>query len=269
MKSHRPRLALISIAATVALAALALACSSTDPSPAPPEAPAVAAQDATVTKTGTTGAAAQAAPTVPPQPTTPAAPTAADTASKSAEGVSGGVLVTIGAGSMARYLVREQLARLDAPNDAIGTTEKVEGTIVFGADGSVDSAQSKITVDMASLSSDSNRRDGYVRSNTLETSKYPTTEIVVKSTPGLPWPLPSSGEVTFEIVGDVTIHGVTKELTWEATAQAGDGGSVSGTAKTNFTFDTFGMKVPSVFVVLSVVDNIRLEIDFSGTVSGG
>ena len=84
---------------------------------------------------------------------------------------------------------------------------------------------------MASLVSDSNRRDGYVRSNTLETNKYPTAELVVKSTPGLLWPLPSSGEVAFQIVGDMTIHGVTKELTWEATAQAGDGGSVTGTGQ--------------------------------------
>ena len=140
---------------------------------------------------------------------------------------------------------------------------------MFAADGSIDSAQSKITVDMASLVSDSNRRDGYVRSNTLETNKYPTAELVVKSTPGLLWPLPSSGEVAFQIVGDMTIHGVTKELTWEATAQAGDGGSVTGTAKTNFTFDTFDMEIPSVFVVLSVVDDVRLEIDFEATVSGG
>ena len=254
MKTQSPRLALMFIAAAVAFAALAVACSSTEPSAAPTAAPTVAAP---------TVAAPTAAPTPAPQPT------AAETSAKPAGGSSGGVSVTIGPGSVARYLVREQLARLDAPNDAIGTTDEVEGAIVFTADGSVDSSSSKIIVDMASLVSDSNRRDGYVRSNTLETSKYPTTEIVVKSTPGLPWPLPSSGEVAFEIVGDVTVHGVTKELTWQATAQAGDGGSVTGTAKTNFTFDTFDMEVPSVFVVLSVVDDIRLEIDFRGTVSGG
>jgi polyisoprenoid-binding protein YceI len=181
----------------------------------------------------------------------------------------GGATFTLGAGSMARYLVNEQLARMNSPIDAIGETDQVEGAIVFSADGSVDSAKSKITVDMASLKSDSDRRDGYVRSNTLETNKYPTAELVVTSTPGLPWPLPSSGEVSFQIVGDMTIHGVTSELTWEATAQAGEGGSVTGTAKTNFTFDTFDMDIPSVFVVVSVQDNIRLEIDFSGTVSGG
>lgn len=254
MNTQSPRLALIVIAATVALAALAVACSSTQPAPTPTAAP-------------TAAPAVAPPPTTAPEPTPQ--PTAAGTSTKPAGESPGGASVTIGLGSVARYLVREQLARLDAPNDAIGTTDKVEGTIVFAADGSIDSAQSKITVDMASLVSDSNRRDGYIRSNTLETNNYPTAELVVKSTPGLPWPLPSSGEVTFEIVGDMTIHGVTRELTWRATAQAGDGGSVTGTAKTNFTFDTFDMEKPSVFVVLSVVDNVRLEIDFEATVSGG
>ena len=46
-------------------------------------------------------------------------------------------------------------------------------------------------------------------------------------------------------------------------------GQRTGTAKTNFTFDTFDMEIPSVFVVLSVVDDVRLEIDFDATVSGG
>ena len=248
------RLTLISIAAMVALAALVIACSSTEPSSAPTEAPTAAAPTAVPP------------PTAAPAPT--AQPTSAEASTKPAGGGSGGVSVTIGPGSMARYLVREQLARMNAPNDAVGKTEQVEGAIVFTADGSVDSARSKITVDMASLTSDSNRRDGYVRSNTLETNAYPTTELVVKSTPGLPWPLPSSGEVAFEIVGDLTIHGVTKELTWQATAQARDGGSVTGKAKTNFTFGTFDMEVPSVFVVLSVDDNIRLELDFNATVAG-
>ncbi len=169
---------------------------------------------------------------------------------------------------MARYLVNEQLARLNSPIDAIGVTEKVEGAIVFGADGAVDSARSRIIVDMASLRSDSDRRDGYVRNNTLETGKYPTAELVVKRLTGLPWPLPSSGEASFDIIGDMTIHGVTKELTWRATAQFGEG-SVSGQAETNFTFDTFDMDIPRVFVVVSVEDNIRLEIDFEAAVSGG
>jgi polyisoprenoid-binding protein YceI len=78
--------------------------------------------------------------------------------------------------------------------------------------------------------------------------------------------LPAEGEVTFQIVGDMTLHGVTRPLTWDASAQF-EGDSVSGQARTSFTFDEFDMDVPSVSVVLSVENDIRLEIDFAGTIS--
>ena len=36
----------------------------------------------------------------------------------------------------------------------------------------------------------------------------------------------------------------------------------SGLVKTNFIFDLFDMKKPSAFFLLTVEDNIRLELDF-------
>ena len=53
---------------------------------------------------------------------------------------------------------------------------------------------------------------------------------------GLPWPLPNSGEATFQIVGDLTIQEVTERVTWDAMAQFGDD-SVSGRANTVVTFE--------------------------------
>ena len=248
------------LAALVVVAALlAAACTTSEPAASPTTPPAIATPTEAPQPT-----AAAPTPTVAPV----VQPTPAETPPGEAAAGPGEVSVTVGPGSEARYLVNEQLARLNSPIDAIGTTEQVEGAIVFDAEGAVDSARSKITVDMASLRTDSDRRDGYVRNNTLETSKFPTAELVVKSVPGLPWPLPSSGEVDFEIVGDMTIHGVTTELTWQATAQFREGG-VTGQAKTNFTFDTFDMDIPRVFVVVSVEDNIRLEIDFEATITSG
>jgi hypothetical protein len=66
----------------------------------------------------------------------------------------------------------------------------------------------------------------------------------------------------------MTLHGVTRPLTWDATAQFNDN-SVSGQARTSFTFEEFDMDVPSVSVVLSVENDIRLEIDFAGSISQG
>jgi polyisoprenoid-binding protein YceI len=123
-----------------------------------------------------------------------------------------------------------------------------------------------ITVDLTTLQSDEDRRDRYLRTRSLQSDTFSTAEFVLQETPGLPWPLPAEGEAIFQMVGEMTLHGVTHPLTWDATAQFNDN-SVSGKARTSFTFEEFDMDVPSVSVVLSVENNIRLEIDFAGSIS--
>ena len=176
--------------------------------------------------------------------------------------------VTIQNGSVARYRVQEQLARLSVPNDAVGETPDVTGTIVFGADGAVAPDRSRIVVDLSTLKSDENRRDNFLRTDTLESNKYPLAEFTVKDAPGLPQPLPDSGEFTFQLQGDMTLHGVTSPLTWEVTATFTPD-SAQGSAQTTFTFDTFNMDKPSLFFILSVEDEIRLELDFIADVTRG
>lgn len=164
--------------------------------------------------------------------------------------------------SEARYRVREQLAALQFPSDAVGRTKAISGTVAFAGDGSIISSASKLTVDLRTLRSDQERRDNFIRMNTLEVSRYPTAELVPREARGLPWPLPTSGEATFQLVGDLTIHGTTRPVTWEVMAKF-DGNQVTGTATTSFKFEDFNMQVPRVAVVLSVENNIRLEVDFT------
>ena len=214
------------------------------------------------------------APPPPPatQPTSaPAATpmaTAAPGESSDSEATDGATVITVTEGSEALYRINEQLARRDLPNDAVGTTSDVEGQIVFSDDGTVDAEQSKITVDVRSLRSDSDRRDSYIQRNSLESNRYPEVTIAVTEIRGHSWPLPTSGEVSFEMIGDLTIRDQTRSVTWETTATF-SGGAVEGLAKTVVTFEQYGMTKPRVAIVLSVVDEIRLEINFVATVSGG
>lgn len=163
-------------------------------------------------------------------------------------------------GNAARFRVREQLAQMSLPNEAVGVTSGITGAIVL-VDGKVVPAESKITVDLTTLKSDRDRRDGYIKRRTLETDRFPTAELVPAALPGLPSPLPSSGPMTFQIVGDLTIHGVTRTSTWQVTAEAKDGG-FTGIATTRVKFEDFGMVQPRVAIVLSVEDDIGLEYQF-------
>lgn len=165
-------------------------------------------------------------------------------------------------GSEVRYRVREQLAGLSFPNDAVGATGAVEGAVTFDAQGRVLPGESRFTVDLRTIRSDEARRDNYVRRNTLETERFPTVTFVPTEARRLPFPLPAAGSVPFELVGDLTVKDVTRRVTWEATASF-DGARITVRARTAFRFGDFGLRVPRVAVVLSVEDDIKLEADLS------
>jgi polyisoprenoid-binding protein YceI len=163
-------------------------------------------------------------------------------------------------GNEARFRVREQLARIDFPSDAVGTTSNVTGALVLEADGRVVGEASRFTIDLASLTTDSQRRDNYIRRRTLATDTFPTAVFVPTEVRGLAFPL-RDGEHTFQLVGDLTIREATRPTTWDVTARVADG-VVTGLAKTSFTFGDFQMTKPRVGSVLSVDDDIRVEYDF-------
>ncbi len=171
-------------------------------------------------------------------------------------------LVLAAEGNEARYRVQEQLANLSLPSDAVGVTSAITGRLVVNADGTLARDESKFVVDLTTLKSDQSRRDNFIKNNTLETRQYPTAEFAPTEALGLPSPLPTSGSVTFQLVGDLTVHGVTRPTTWEVTAQIVDGPALAGSATTSFTFADFGMTAPRVSVVLSVEETIKLELDF-------
>jgi polyisoprenoid-binding protein YceI len=169
------------------------------------------------------------------------------------------IRLEVQAGSKAEYRVREQLARLNFPNDAVGTTESITGVIVMRPDGSF-APDSRLTIDLRTLRTDEPKRDGFVRENTLETNRYPRAEFVPQRQKGMPVPLPASGTANFQLIGDMTLHGVTTEQVWDVAASfAGD--TVTAKATARFNFAKYKITVPRIFGLLSVDDDIRLELN--------
>ena len=196
---------------------------------------------------------------LPPTDTPTDAPPAAAAAARRA-------VFTLGEGSVARYKVEEVLARTGF-KVATGETADVAGKVVFDADGNVAAGESRIAVSVGTLRTDSDRRDGYVRNRTLETDTYP--EVVFVPT-AIVWanPATSAGELQgtqeFTIAGDLKVKNQTRPVVWNAMAEFREDGTASGQASVEFTFADFGMTKPSVAIVLSVEDTIRLELDFVG-----
>ena len=165
------------------------------------------------------------------------------------------------AGNEARYRVQEVLMGATLPNDAVGVTKTITGSILAYPDGRIVKDSSKIVIHLDSLKSDKDRRDGFLRRRTLETEKFPTVELIPTEIRGFNGSIPASGTVSFQLLGDLVLKGVPHPTVWNVTARA-EGKDVTGTAKTAFTFKDVGLDQPKVPVVLSVADTIKLEYDF-------
>ncbi len=183
-----------------------------------------------------------------PGPQTPPPPTA------------GARLEIIEDGSSATYRVTEQFVGIAFTNEAVGTTNLVSGALTILADGSI-APGSKLKVDLRGLKSDQDMRDGAVQNRVLETAKYPYAELIPTRIQGLENMIPSAGQSGVALTGNLTVHGVTKEVIFQGIATFNPrNNTVAGRAKTTLTFDQFGIKAPKIARLASLDDKIELEL---------
>jgi len=170
------------------------------------------------------------------------------------------------AASKATVSVREQLVGVSLPSDAVLTATGGTGTFQLSADGTF-SADSKITFDLSTLASDNRDRDNFIKQDTLQVRQFPKAEFVPVKTTGLATPLAANGTFTFKLTGNLTLHGKTKEVTFDVVAtRSGSELTAKATLSPSVKFGDFGMTPPTVaFRVVSIVDEIRLVVDIVAT----
>ncbi|TFV43587.1 YceI family protein [Blastococcus sp. TF02A-35] len=157
---------------------------------------------------------------------------------------------TVADGSTAGYRVDEVLNGADVT--VAGTTDRVTGTVEV-ADGRLAGAQ--VTVDVASIATDSGRRDAYFRDNVMDVAAHPTATFAVREPADLP---ELSGEpVTVPVAGELTLAGETRPVQVELSVVRTAGGvDVSGSVPV--TFADFGIEPPDLGFV-SVEDQGSVE----------
>lgn len=164
--------------------------------------------------------------------------------------------------STASYTAMEELASVGA-NEVVGTTNAIIGSILFDEAGTPLSC-SNFAVDMRTMVTDENRRDNYLRSNTLESDTFPFATFVVSSIDGLDGPVEDGETVTATLVGDLTLHGVTQQVAWDAEFTR-DGDTLTGTASYTFLIEEYDMEKPIVGPVVSIDDEVTLNISLTAT----
>jgi polyisoprenoid-binding protein YceI len=107
------------------------------------------------------------------------------------------------------YRVKEQLAFLDSPNEAVGRSNAVTGTMEVAGD-TVEAV--RVEADLTQLTSDETRRDNAIRERGLESARYPTATLELAEPIRLATAPVQGQEVRGEGRGRLTVHGVTREV---------------------------------------------------------
>jgi polyisoprenoid-binding protein YceI len=154
------------------------------------------------------------------------------------------------------YRVTEKLFANISDTEATGRTDSVDASMTI--DGTTVSDVT-VTADLRDLTSDNNFRDGRIRSEGLESDKFPEAKFVL----GEPITLaavPAAGEtVKTEAKGKFTLHGVTKDVTISLEGRW-DGKQVQVVGTMPIVFSDYGITAPKAPAVASVDDHGEMEM---------
>ena len=146
-------------------------------------------------------------------------------------------------------------------NLAVGVTDAVGGEIFLNFTHPEQSTVGPITVDISTLKSDSGRRDNAIRKDWLESATYPIGTFTPTEIKTLPAEYADGADITFEIVGDLTIRDTTRPTTFFVTARL-EGEKLTGTAATTILMSDFNFEAPDIAGILKAENEAKLELKF-------
>jgi polyisoprenoid-binding protein YceI len=167
--------------------------------------------------------------------------------------------VRSGDGTFVGYRIREQLAFLSAPSDAVGRTSAVTGSMRIAGQ-QVQSAS--IEADLTQLRSDESRRDNAIRQRGLESDTFPTATFELTEPIAFDQ-VPTQGQaVDGQAKGKLTIHDTTRQVTWDLKGRW-DGDTVRVTGSLPVSLPDYGVQPPRFGPVVSIQDTATVELQLT------
>jgi len=163
-------------------------------------------------------------------------------------------------GSSARFVVDEVLR--GSPKTVIGTTNQVAGQIAADLN-DIDAAHvGPITINARTLATDDGSRNRMLQNQILQTDKNEYITFTPKRIVGLPDSVTVGQQFTFQMVGDLTIRGMSREATFDVSVTPTASDTLEGTAATTIRYADWGVSIPKVPAVAGVADDVSLQLDF-------
>jgi polyisoprenoid-binding protein YceI len=164
--------------------------------------------------------------------------------------------------SSASYSVHENLILGGVgSHTTVGKTQGVTGSFFLGSNSTVQLTQVNITVDLTGLQTDSSLRDGHVQ-DYLDTGQFPDAVFTSTNVEGLPTSYTSGETISFKIIGNLKLHGVTNKETFTVSGKL-VGNQVTGTASTSIFMTDFGITPPDLANIAIAENKVVLSIDFT------
>lgn len=167
---------------------------------------------------------------------------------------------TIDAGhSAARFSVKHMMV-----STVRGTLGKVSGTIEYDGKTAA-SIKADVTIDVSAIDTDNDSRDKDLKSdNFFDIAKYPTVKFTSKR-------VQADGQGKFKMIGDLTMHGTTKEVTLDvegpsSALRQGADLRVGASATTTIDRREWGLLYNKAVELTPIVgDAIQVQIDVEAT----
>jgi polyisoprenoid-binding protein YceI len=156
-------------------------------------------------------------------------------------------------GTEAGYRATEILLGQEAV--AAGRTTDVAGTATITGT-TIDSAD--FTVQMATVTSDQDRRDDQYRTRIMDVATYPTSTFTLTAPIELPAVPALNEEITVSATGDFTLRGVTKPVTFDLAAKRTGPDTIAVQGSIPITWSEWNIPEPS-FGPAQVADNGVIE----------
>lgn len=157
--------------------------------------------------------------------------------------------------TFAGYRIDEELGGGVGAQTAAGRTGEVTGSVTI-ADGQV--TEASFEVDMTSLKSGEERRDNQLKGRGLETDAFPEAGFTLTEPVALPEDAVTGDQLTFSAPGELTLHGVTRQVTIELQADLREG-LIAIVGDAPIVLADYDISPPTGGFVVSVADQGSLE----------
>lgn len=171
--------------------------------------------------------------------------------------------------SEVRFIIDETL--LGNRKTVVGNTDEVTGDLLVDFQNPANSQLGTIRINVRTLETDNEFRTRALRGQILQAdqAEFEFAEFVPSALTGLPDTVILGDSFDFQITGNLTVHGVTHEVTFNAVITPISETRLEGSASTIVLYRDFGMTIPEAPGVADVSEEVTLQIDFVALVAEG